>query len=203
MKKEITRKRETTMKKETATKKQPAVKKGHAIKRESVFSKEPRAKKNTTTHEEHSNSVPLTLSGTYEITCPPATENLCIHSGLDLQLLKDEGSDIWWAGFTWDAWNVVIKMQPGPGAMGNLGQSCTLGWRFHNYDTGEIRFGQGCTGYMTCFSDRSLSASLFNVPDVGTVEFWGTRLPGSREGERTVREFEQDWDNFRFQTYGR
>ncbi|PSN71010.1 hypothetical protein BS50DRAFT_659927 [Corynespora cassiicola Philippines] len=203
MKKGTTRKRETTTKKETATTKQPAVKKEHAIKRESVFSKEPRAKKNTTTHEEYSNSVPLTLSRTYEITCPSATENLYIHSGLDLQLLKDEGSDVWWAGFTWDAWNVVIKMQPGPGAMGNLGQPCTLGWRFQNYDTGEIRFWQGCTGYMTCFSDSSLSASLFNVPDVGTVEFWGTRLPGSREGERTVREFEQDWDNFRLQTYGR
>jgi hypothetical protein len=140
----------------------------------------------------------ITFSGTYTITCP-AISNFFGHSGLDdslhLSLLRDEPRGVWWASFSWFAWDCIIQMNPGPSYQ-TLGQPCTLGWRLRDHETGRMHFGRGKTGTVVFHADQMIDGTLVNVPFLGAVEFWGRRIPGPRFVGRTGNGFQFEWDGF-------
>lgn len=149
----------------------------------------------------------IIFSGTYRITCPTAIDLFPYLSPHNLRLIlcKDEHRDVWWASFTWGAWAGIIHMNPGP-SFDTLGQPSTLGWRLRDEDTGELRFGKNCTGDMTFYNDQTIRGYLYNVPSVGTLEFWGPRLEERGRGDRSWKsgdEFQEKWDAFVREAYGR
>lgn len=93
-------------------------------------------------------------------------------------------------------------MNPGP-SYETLDQSCSLGWRLRDLETGELKFGRRCTGEMTFFRDQTIRGMLCEVPRVGTVEFWGPRLVGEGVGWRDGDEFQEEWEGFINEAYGR
>ncbi|KAF2786653.1 hypothetical protein K505DRAFT_411850 [Melanomma pulvis-pyrius CBS 109.77] len=130
----------------------------------------------------------LVFSGTYKITGPTAiaafpTLNL---TTLRLNLSKDEQRG----------------MNPGP-SYETLDQSCSLGWRLRDPETGELKFGRGCTGKMVFFSDQTIRGMLYEIPRVGSVEFWGPRLVGGGVGWRGGNEFQLEWEGIISEAYGR
>ncbi|KAF2114968.1 hypothetical protein BDV96DRAFT_612972 [Lophiotrema nucula] len=147
---------------------------------------------------------PILLSGTYDVTCPAVEERFphldC--SDLQLSLLKDDDRGVWWASFSWAAWDCLIQMNPGP-SYTPLGEPCSLGWRLKDNETGELRFGRNCTGDMTFFNNQSFHGLLYKVPFVGTVEFWGVRVFGIGEVGKGGDDFQWEWDAFVKEAYGR
>lgn len=139
----------------------------------------------------------ITFSGTYTKTCP-AISDMFSQAGpahLHLALLRDESRGVWWASFSWWSWDCIIQMNPGP-SYETLGQACSLGWRLHDYDSGAMHFGRGKTGSITFFPDQTIEGVLVNMPFLGTVEFWGRRIPGPKYVGRTGNGFQFEWNAF-------
>jgi hypothetical protein len=153
---------------------------------------------------QHRNHDPgcIILSGLYRITCPAATSHFqsLNSSSMYLTLFRDADRGVWWASFTWSAWDMLIQMNPGPD-YDTLGEGTSLGWRMRDLETGELKFGRGCTGEITFYRDQTLLGYLFEVPRVGTVEFWGQRIAGvdGVDGD----EYQADWESFVKEAYGR
>lgn len=163
-------------------------------------SSHPYMKQESIAHRATPEPEPILLSGTYSISCPVATDmfpDIDPHN-LTLTLLRDDDRNVWWATFCWGAWDGIMQMSPGL-SYHTLGQACSLGWRLRDLDTGELKFGRKCTGEMTVYNDQTLSGCLFQVPHVGTVEFWGDRMTsGSMEDG-----LQDEWDRFVYEAYGR
>jgi hypothetical protein len=199
----------------TKVKKEPAstakVKKEPAL--ATKVKKEPASRaKGSQVKQEHTQSSPLhqaqraqhappsrnvIVSGNYEIRCPIA-EDVFREYDLDLSLAFDASHDTWWATFRWGAWDGIMKMTPGPTYIG-LNQPCTLGWRLRDLETNQLRFGKRCTGVMTIFEDGTLTGHLFEMPDVGTVNFDGRR----QLGPSLEDDLQHEWDGFVSEAYGR
>ncbi|KAF2004537.1 hypothetical protein P154DRAFT_587287 [Amniculicola lignicola CBS 123094] len=162
----------------------------------------PRFKPDTTGYDQDS-SDNYTFSGSYSITCPTATQNFpsVNPNSLQLTLYLDNHRSCWWASFSWGAWDFIVKMRPGP-SFATLDQLCTLGWRFKDWDTGELKLGRGCTGQMTFYRNKTVYGSLSDIPGVGLLEFWGHRI-GSDETGATGEEFQLDWERLPREAYGR
>jgi hypothetical protein len=139
----------------------------------------------------------LTLTGTYRVTCPSMSDMFAQHGprNLHLTLLQDEDRGVWWASFSWWSWDCIIQMNPGP-SYETLGQPCTLGWRLRDHDTGRMHFGRGKTGNITFNRDQTMDGVLVNMPFLGTLEFWGRRIPGPKYVERSGHAFQLEWDTF-------
>lgn len=120
----------------------------------------------------------ILLSGTYKLNCPTLHVNPPY-----LTLYLDEDRSIWWITLTYDSFDFLIQMDPGP-SYEPLGVPCTLGWRVRDGDTGRLYFGKGCTGEMTFYEDQTLSGVLKGVPRVGTVEIWSKEGAGAEGGWR-------------------
>lgn len=150
--------------------------------------------------------VHITFSGPYTTTSP----SISIHfshapaTPLGLIILRDRERGVWWARFTWYAWDCTIMMRPGPDGS-SLNRPCTLGWRLHDTRTGQRCFGRGCTGQMTFFEDRRVHARLVNLPHVGDVEFWCERVSANGSGSCnwTADELQDQWEEFIQETYRR
>ncbi|KAF1850954.1 uncharacterized protein K460DRAFT_350942 [Cucurbitaria berberidis CBS 394.84] len=138
------------------------------------------------------------LSGAYSIAAfcdNPQYDN----DVFTLTLYRDSShhGNTWWATIAWGPLDGIIQMNPGPGD--TLGRSCSLGWRVRDVQVDCLTFGRKCTGEMTFFANQTLRGALHNVPDMGTVEIEGTRLPGpSAEWD-----FQDEWDAFPREAYGR
>jgi hypothetical protein len=92
-------------------------------------------------------------------------------------------------------------MNPGP-TPDRLGHPCTLGWRTRDLETGDLRFGKACTGEMTFYGDYegiNVSGALYGLPRLGDVQIWGERMGGGRQ----VGNFQEEWDDFPREAYGR
>ncbi|KAF2750440.1 hypothetical protein M011DRAFT_474878 [Sporormia fimetaria CBS 119925] len=140
----------------------------------------------------------MVFTGTYTVMCPTVSE-LCSEPveqhRLQLSLLRDDERGVWWSRFFWYSWECVIQMNPGP-TFSTLGQPCTLGWRLRDTRSGQMWFGRGKTGEMVFDHDYTIRGTLFNVPFVDTLEFWGRRIPGPKYVGRSGSGFQFEWDGF-------
>jgi hypothetical protein len=59
-----------------------------------------------------------------------------------------------------------------------------------------MHFGRGKTGSITFFPDQTIEGTLVNMPFLGTVEFWGRRIPGPKYVGRMGNGFQFEWDAF-------
>lgn len=139
----------------------------------------------------------ILLSGHYEITCPIAS-NIFDEYNLDMTLSLDPARTVWWATFRWGAWDGLIQMSPGP-SYDPFGQCCSLKYRLRNLETGQLSFSNRCTGTMKFFEDRTLRACLFDFPEIGLVEFEGSRMPGLG----VENDLQDEWESFVKQAYRR
>ncbi|KAH7074878.1 hypothetical protein BKA63DRAFT_553769 [Paraphoma chrysanthemicola] len=138
------------------------------------------------------------LSGTYTISCPLATALFSTSSSFYLILAKDPSRSVWWASTSMGAWDFLMQLNPGP-TYTALREPCTLGWRMRDLDTGELKFGKGCTGEMVFSGGGRMSACLWEVPGVGEVDFEGWR----EDGDAVEGDWREEWDGFVREAYGR
>ncbi|KAF2865022.1 hypothetical protein BDV95DRAFT_264280 [Massariosphaeria phaeospora] len=145
----------------------------------------------------------ILLSGTYSITCAQAVQAFSLprHTRLTLTLVLNPSTSIWWARYTWGAWDMILQLNPGPSGT-PLGQPCTLGWRLRDLDTGELRFGKRCTGTATFYRDQSVEVALAGMPGMSAgakLEFGGRRMAGGNE----EGDMQGEWEEFVREAYGR
>jgi hypothetical protein len=144
----------------------------------------------------------ILLSGHYDITCPTAVSIFpyLAWEGLQITVCRDTYRDVWWGRFIWGPWDCVILMDPGPSH--TLNAPCTLGWRLRDLNTGRLTFGQGRTGELTFFRNRRIDGTLFKVPEVGDLRFWG-KWTDVLVGDACADEFWEEWEAFPRIAYGR
>ncbi|KAF2128457.1 hypothetical protein P153DRAFT_367594 [Dothidotthia symphoricarpi CBS 119687] len=172
-------------------------------KKERPSDSKPTTKKSTLPagSEQEDEQMDVYLSGTYKIDSPTLCSTFPSFdpNSFRLTLITDEQRGIWWAKFVWGSLSGIIQLNPGP-TYDTLDESHSLGWRIKDLNNGEMRFGKNCTGKMKFFGhERALEGCLFEVPHIGTVEFWGERIPGPRR----VKGLQDEWDAFVREAYGR
>ncbi|KAL1608194.1 hypothetical protein SLS60_003133 [Paraconiothyrium brasiliense] len=134
----------------------------------------------------------IVVSGTYELSVDNERAYMVIR--------RDAARDIWWSTINAGALSFTIKMDPGPTPTA-LYQPFSVGWRMRNDDTGELKFGSGCTGEFRFIEGASgdMTGVLRNVPGLGDLEFYGGRMAGSPQ----TGDLQTEWDAFRRDAYGR
>ena len=145
----------------------------------------------------------ILLSGNYLVTCPTATEALSDFEIDDLHLTvcKDNRNNKWWARFDWFHWQCIMQMNPGP-SYETLNAPCPLTWRFRDRTTGRSHFQRGNAGEATFSEDHRVDVCLFNVPEIGHLEFWGHWVEALSNGE-CGEDFYQQWTDIPRQAYSR
>ena len=143
------------------------------------------------------------ITGVYNIICPQlAAQYPEEASNLRLFLCVDndaQPSTKIWGGFQLGYMSGVLLMQDqytGPAT------TVTFGWRARNAETGRLSFGRGCYGEVVFCGYSSVQGAFYNLfPE--TVQFQGDRRPGPLWCGRPAWKFEEEWEGYVKEAYGR
>lgn len=143
------------------------------------------------------------ITGVYNITCPQlAAQYPEEASNFRLFLYVDNDAQPAtkiWGGSQLVHMSGVLLMQDhctGPAT------SVTFGWRARNTETRRLSFGRGCYGAIVFSGYSSVQGAFYNLfPE--TVEFQGDRRPGPLWCGRPAWKFEEEWEGFVKEAYGR
>jgi hypothetical protein len=190
----------TVVKKETKVKKEPtstqATPKAKAknIKQEQAIKREPSLDEEPFTPGIHN------LTGVWNVSCPQLEDQSPEHIGtLRLFLCVDSHAGKIWGGFElgWKSGVVLIADYSGaPDA------TMSFGWRSRDSRRGGLDFGRNCHGQIEFVGGGKLGGTFFNLfPE--RVDFEAERRPGPLWCGRDAWQFEQEWDGFVAEAYGR
>jgi hypothetical protein len=193
----------TAVKKEPKVKKEPVPKatqtkvKQEPIKREPSYSPPP----------EHSESFFFT--GVYNVSCPQLEEQFPGSIGhLRIFICVDEAARKVWGGFELGPKSgvmLIAEYQDDP-----VDLQLTFGWRARDLDRGGLQFGRGCFGDIEFFErPKRVAGTFFNL-FTEPVSFQAERRFGPpvcsmrpSDPVRSAWQFEQEWDGFVAEAYGR
>ncbi|KAM0692934.1 hypothetical protein Q7P36_007491 [Cladosporium allicinum] len=196
-------KKKTQVKKELASsqaipKAKPTKIKQEAIKREPSPSPPPER------------SEIYSFTGVYNVSCPQLEDQYPETTGaLRIFICVDEAARKVWGGF---------ELGPKSGVMliaeyhdDPIDLQLTFGWRARNLDRGGLHFGRGCHGEIEFLEEvpRTIVGTFFNLfPE--PVSFQAERRMGPLVCQlgplaprRDAWQFEQEWDGFVAEAYGR
>ncbi|KAF2207565.1 hypothetical protein CERZMDRAFT_102247 [Cercospora zeae-maydis SCOH1-5] len=138
------------------------------------------------------------ITGVYSVYCPQITEQLPEEEqNLRLFIEVNVESGITWGGFELVMKSGVIKMDEV-----DFNRRLSFGWRAKDSWDDTLRFGKKCFGEIEfdgMGGVRGVFHSMFNEP----CEFTGKRRPGPRWSGKSVYKYEQEWNDFPKQAYGR
>ncbi|PIB03396.1 hypothetical protein CB0940_12266 [Cercospora beticola] len=138
------------------------------------------------------------ITGVYSIHCPQITEQLPNEEpNLRLFIEVNVESGITWGGFELAMKSGVVKMDEI-----DFNRKLTFGWRARDSWDNTLRFGKKCFGEIEFDGKGGVYGvfhSMFNEP----CEFTGKRRPGPRWSGKSVYKYEQEWDAFPKEAYGR
>jgi hypothetical protein len=200
--------------KSTAVKKEPKVKKEPTPKATQTKVKQEPIKQEPIKREP-SPSPPLQdypeihyLTGVYDVSCPQLEDQLPATTGtLRLFICVDEAARKVWGGFELGPKRGVILIAEYHDDPIQLG--LTFGWRARDLDRGGLDFGRGCYGDIEFVGGGIVAGTFYNLfPE--PVEFQGKRRSGPLvcsmgpwDPVRSAWDFEQRWDGFVTEAYGR
>jgi hypothetical protein len=203
----------TAVKKETKVKKEPASSQATPKAKPTKIKQE--AIKQEAIKREPSPSPPLQdypeihyLTGVYDVSCPQVEDQLPATTGtLRLFICVDEAARKVWGGFELGPKRGVILIAEYHDDPIQLG--LTFGWRARDLDRGGLDFGRGCYGDMEFVGGGIVAGTFYNLfPE--PVEFQGKRRSGPLvcsmgpwDPVRSAWDFEQRWDGFVTEAYGR
>ena len=139
------------------------------------------------------------VTGTYSINCPELSAQFADDlSDLSLSLCVDNATGTIWGSFTLAWQSGVLRIDNY-----DADETMTFGWRARDgaHDD-RLRFGRGCFGRMELYGREQVRGwfeNLFPEP----VSFDGRRAPGPLWCGRDPYDFEEEWDGFVSQAYGR
>ena len=189
-------KSEPKVKEEPSAKRGTIVKKEHRIKSESPLPYYDPPEHFSPTME----SSAIRVTGTYQLNCPELTEQFSADEPpqCSISLCVDNSTRTIWGSFSL-AWQTgVLRIDDY-----NVNETMTFGWRARDGSrNGRLRFGQGCFGEIQLYGREQVRGwfdDLFYEP----VSFDGQRMPGPLCCGRSAYSFQQEWDGFVSETYGR
>jgi hypothetical protein len=213
----------TATDKVTKTSNKPKPEKSTAVKKETKFKKEPTSAPRTNPPKikqepikrEPSPSPPLEdypeihyLTGVYDVSCPQLEDQYPETTGtLRILICVDEATRRVWGSF---------ELGPKSGVMfiadyhdDPIDLRLTFGWRARDLDRGGLDFGRGCHGEIEFGGNKRMAGTFFNLfPE--PVDFQAKKRFGPLvcatsplERPKVAWEFEQEWDGFVAEAYGR
>lgn len=198
---------EPNVKPEPKVRSEPKIKPEPKVKKEPTLKRASPVKKEAAVKEEHDDYIDRSLdkeapqqrnvTGVYNLTCAQLEEQLPDCAGNLRMLLCVDNDDIW-GGFQLAMKSGVIRIDHF-----ELDEQITFGWRAKDdWEGGRLRFGKGCFGDIGIYDRgriRGTFYNLFNEP----MEFEGQRRPGPLWCGRSAYSFNQEWDGYVSQAYGR
>lgn len=139
------------------------------------------------------------ITGVYNVSSPQLSEqypqeanNFCILLCVDNEARK------LWGGFQLGSKSGVICLTGDYTSYGPL----SFGWRARDSARGGLSFGRGCYGELQFFDDRRFKATFLNMFE-DPVEVEGLRKPGPLWCGKSAWQFENEWNGFVAEAYGR
>lgn len=105
---------------------------------------------------------------------------------------------LWWAKIIWGPFEGLIRLL-GLYTLDTHGSTFAVAWRLRHMHNQSLTFGRKCTGEITLYRDQTFDGVLFEVPDVGTVQMQGRRIPGGS----LEADWQAEWNEFVDEAYGR
>ncbi|KAI7351949.1 hypothetical protein KC320_g4705 [Hortaea werneckii] len=201
---------EPKSKAEPEVKSEPKIKSEPNIKPDPRIKKEPGTKKTATIKTEPENDemqidsfaqeMPGTrnVTGVYNIYCPQLAEQIGPHEASNFRLFLCVDNGTLWGGFELGWKSGVLRADEVA-----VDRYVSFGWRARDNDRGgSLTFGRGCFGEIALHGQNEV-AGTFTGLFVEPVAFEGRRRPGPLWCGRSPYSFQQEWDGFVKETYGR
>ncbi|KAI7281825.1 hypothetical protein KC345_g3893 [Hortaea werneckii] len=201
---------EPKSKAEPKVKSEPKFKPEPNIKSEPKIKKEPSSKKTATIKTEPENDemqidsfaqeMPGTrnVTGVYNISCPQLAEQVSPDEASNFRLFLCVDNRTLWGGFELGWKSGVLRADEVA-----VDRYVPFGWRARDNDRdGSLTFGRGCFGGIALHG-RNEVAGTFTGLFVEPVAFEGWRRPGPLWCGRSPYSFQQEWDGFVKEAYGR
>jgi hypothetical protein len=195
--------------KSTAVKKEPKIKKEPTSTQATPKPKPTKIKqevikqkgiKGETSPDDAPNDAP-SIAGVYNVSCPQLEDQAPETTGnIRIFLCTDEDNDPRkiWGGFElgWKSGVVLIADYD------ESNTRLSFGWRARDTERGGLDFGKGCFGDIEFFDRGRIAGTFFNLfPQ--PVDFQAERRPGPLWCGKSAWQFEQEWDGFVAEAYGR
>lgn len=146
----------------------------------------------------------VSITGVYHIHCPQLAEQLAAEAEqFRLFLCVDTEHGILWGSFQLAMKSGTLKIDDI-----SLSRPMTFGWRARDRSDGSLRFSRNCIGEME-FDGLSAVRGAFHGLFMGgdgnpeTLVFHGKRRPGPLWSGKSAFRYQQDWDAFPKEAYGR
>jgi hypothetical protein len=141
------------------------------------------------------------LTGIYDISCPQLEYQHPETTGtLRISIYVDEVARKVWGGFELGPKSGIVLIAAYHDDPIDL--RLTFGWRARDLDRGGLSFGRGCHGEIEFDGGKTIVGTFFNLfPE--PVDFRAKRRMGPLWCGRSAWQFEQQWDGFVTEAYGR
>ncbi|KAK5676958.1 hypothetical protein LTS10_010722 [Elasticomyces elasticus] len=197
VKPEAKAKAEPKAKPEPKVKAEPTLSRATPVKREAQIKAEPTDDHMDIDRFAQGTPTQHNVTGVYNIYSQQLAEQLPEQADkLRLFLCVDEGKI--WGGFELGMKSGVLRTDEV-----HIDQPVTFGWRARDsWEEGKLKFGRGCFGEIVLYGQQQVPGTfnnLFNEPLV----FEGQRKPGPLWCGRSAYSFEQEWEGFVSEAYGR
>lgn len=190
-------KSESEPKLQAKVKKEPTIKPAAPVKKMAKVKAEPEPE--SMDIDSFAQEMPGThnVTGVYNVSCPQLEDELPEDAeNFRLFLCVDNG--IIWGGFELGMKSGVIRVDEV-----EIERTVSFGWRAKDsWEDNRLTFGRGCFGELELYGREQVRGTfhnLFNEP----MEFEGRRRPGPLWCGRSPYSFQQEWDGFVTQAYGR
>lgn len=201
---------EPNSKAEPKVKSEPKTKSEPSVKSEPKIKKEPDTKKTAVIKTEPENDemqidsfaqeMPGTrnVTGVYYVSCPQLAKQIGPDEASNFRLFLCVDNGTLWGGFELGWKSGVLRADEVA-----VDRYVSFGWRARDNDRGgSLTFGRGCFGEIVLHGQNEVKgtfAGLFVEP----VAFEGRRRPGPLWCGRSPYSFQQEWDGFVKEAYGR
>ena len=186
---------------------QPSTTKKSTVKKEPKVKNEPAS--NFHHQEEESNEMDtrpdvtgkqIYLTGVYNLSCPSLAEQVPDHADkFRLFICVDNEGGRIWGGFELAWKSGVIKIDDIAWSM-----QLNFGWRAKDYQASGkgLKFGKGCFGDIEFDGEERIRGVFYNLyPE--PLRFEGVRRPGPLWCGKSAYKFQQEWDGYPKEAYGR
>ena len=138
------------------------------------------------------------VTGVYNISCAQLAEQIGPDEALNFWLFLCVDNGTLWGGFELGWKSGVLRADEVA-----VDRYVSFGWRARDNDRGgSLTFGRGCLGEIALHGQNEV-AGTFTGLFVEPVAFEGRRRPGPLWCGRSPYSFQQGWDGFVREAYGR
>ncbi|GAB1731647.1 hypothetical protein NU195Hw_g4133t1 [Hortaea werneckii] len=191
-------KSESKIKKDPNIKSEPNIKKGSGATKAAMIKTEP--DNDEMQIDSFAQEMPGTrnVTGVYNISCPQLAEQVGPDEASNFRLFLCVDNGTLWGGFELGWKSGVLRADEVA-----VDRYVSFGWRARDNDRGgSLTFGRGCFGEIALHGQNEV-AGTFTGLFVEPVTFEGRRRPGPLWCGRSPYSFQQEWDGFVREAYGK